>query len=98
VQELKIDQSFVKNMINDANDAIIVKSTIDLGHNMGLKVVAEGVEDVESLAMLKQLGCDHAQGYYMSKPLSAGDFETWLSNGNEFDTMKLLISAATARP
>lgn len=94
VQELKIDQSFVRNMIKDANDSIIVKSTIELGHNMGLKVVAEGVEDVESLNMLKKLGCDHAQGYYMSKPLSAQDFEAWLSNGNEFDTMKLVVSSA----
>ncbi len=97
VQEIKIDQSFVKNMINDTNDAIIVKSTIDLGHNMGLKVVAEGVEDVESLSMLKQLGCDYAQGYYMSKPLSAEDFEAWLSNGNDFDTMRLVIGTAAAR-
>ena len=95
VQELKIDQSFVRNMVKDANDSIIVKSTIELGHNMGLKVVAEGVEDVESLNMLKKLGCDHAQGFYMSKPLSVTDLETWLSGDNEFNTMKLLASSVT---
>jgi len=92
VQELKIDQSFVKNMVNDRNDATIVKSTIDLGHNMGLKVVAEGVEDLDSLKLLKQLGCDHAQGYYMSKPLSSEQLEIWLNGGNDFDTRKLAIS------
>ena len=80
VQELKIDQSFVKNMVTDKDDATIVKSTIDLGHNMGLKVVAEGVEDVESWNLLKQLGCDYAQGYFMSKPLPAQQFEVWLAS------------------
>ncbi|MGV3628631.1 MAG: putative bifunctional diguanylate cyclase/phosphodiesterase [Betaproteobacteria bacterium] len=79
VQELKIDQSFVKNMVLDKSDAVIVKSTIDLGHNMGFTVVAEGVEDQASLALLKELGCDHAQGYFMSKPLSVQNFEEWLT-------------------
>ncbi len=97
VQELKIDQSFIRNMVNDRGDAVIVKSTVDLGHNMGLKVVAEGVEDVESLAMLKQLGCDLAQGYYMSKPLAAEAFETWLATRGDFNTMAINIARAQVK-
>ena len=97
VQELKIDQSFVRNMVTDRNDAIIVKSTIDLGHNMGLKVVAEGVEDVEIMKMLKSLGCDHAQGYFMSKPLSAEKFEAWLATNNDFRTMVLDMKSRAAQ-
>ena len=93
VRELKIDQSFVKNMVNDKNDAIIVKSTIDLGHNMGFKVVAEGVEDIESLKLLKRLGCDYAQGYFMSKPLPADKFEAWIEDGNTFNTMALTLKS-----
>lgn len=93
VRELKIDQSFVKNMVNDKNDAIIVKSTIDLGHNMGFKVVAEGVEDIESLKLLKKLGCDHAQGYFMSKPLPADKFESWIEDNNSFNTMALRVKS-----
>ena len=79
VNELKIDQSFVRNMATDADDAMIVKSTIDLGHNMGLQVVAEGVEDLSIWALLRQMGCDCAQGYCMSKPLPADKFEQWLA-------------------
>lgn len=78
VKELKIDQSFVRNMATDGDDAMIVKSTIELGHNMGMQVVAEGVEDLTIWALLKQLGCDCAQGYCMSKPLPTGEFERWL--------------------
>jgi diguanylate cyclase (GGDEF)-like protein len=84
IQELKIDQSFVKNMINDEDDATIVKSTIELGHNMGLKVVAEGVEDLQVWNMLRAMKCDLAQGYFMSAPLSATDLEIWLAAGVGF--------------
>lgn len=79
VTELKIDQSFVRNMSTDADDAMIVKSTIDLGHNMGMQVVAEGVEDLAIWALLREMGCDCAQGYCMSKPLPAEQFEIWLT-------------------
>lgn len=79
VTELKIDQTFVRNMATDADDAMIVKSTIDLGHNMGMQVVAEGVEDLSIWALLRQMGCDCAQGYCMSKPLPAEKFEQWLA-------------------
>lgn len=78
VKELKIDQSFVRNLATDSGDAAIVKSTIELGHNIGLQVVAEGVEDLATWRMLQQMGCDHAQGYCMSKPLPADAFEQWL--------------------
>ena len=68
VSELKIDRSFVMNMMDDEDDAIIVKSTIDLGHNLGLEVVAEGIEDEETSKMLQILRCNHGQGYYYSHP------------------------------
>jgi EAL domain-containing protein (putative c-di-GMP-specific phosphodiesterase class I) len=59
-------------MLTDDNDAAIVRSTIDLGHNLGLRVVAEGVEDYETWMQLVDLGCDMAQGYYVSRPVPAG--------------------------
>ena len=78
VDEMKIDQAFVKNMVTDNDDLVIVRSTIELGHNLGLKVVAEGVEDKATLDKLEQLGCDLAQGYYISRPLPAEKLEVWL--------------------
>lgn len=78
VAKIKIDKSFVMEMATNKSDAVIVRSTIDLGHNLGLKVIAEGVEDVESWDRLKELGCDSAQGYFMSRPLSAEKFSEWL--------------------
>ena len=71
VQELKIDQSFISRMATDEEISTIVRSTIDLGHNLGLKVVAEGVEDLAVWNMLRSLGCDDAQGFFMSRPLGA---------------------------
>jgi len=80
VDELKIDKSFVINMLEDENDAIIVHSTIELAHNLGLKVVAEGVEDQAALLQLRSLKCDIAQGYHISRPLPKEDFCVWLEN------------------
>lgn len=77
VDELKIDQSFISNMARDKADATIVRSTIELGHNMDIKVVAEGVADEATWAALKLMGCDYVQGYYFSEPLSADGFEQW---------------------
>lgn len=79
VCELKIDQSFVFGMVKNENDAIIVRSTIDLAHNLGLKVVAEGIEDYETLQLLEILGCDTGQGYLFSKPIPPDDLSQWLS-------------------
>jgi diguanylate cyclase (GGDEF)-like protein/PAS domain S-box-containing protein len=78
VAELKIDKSFVMDMHSDDNDAIIVRSTIDLAHNLGLRVVAEGVESQEDWDLLAILGCDSAQGYHMCRPLPAEELSRWL--------------------
>ena len=66
-------------METDLDDAKIVRSTIDLAHNMGLTVVAEGVENAKVWDLLRQLECDEAQGYHMGKPMPAGDFHAWAS-------------------
>ena len=79
VSELKIDQSFVANVLIDEQDEVIVRSTIDLGHNLGLVVVAEGVENNEVLERLRALGCDVAQGYCISRPLAPAHFLSWLA-------------------
>ncbi|MCA1804966.1 MAG: EAL domain-containing protein [Xanthomonadaceae bacterium] len=80
VDELKIDRSFVQDMERDESDAILIQSIIDLAHNMGLRVVAEGVESAGALEMLEQLGCDMAQGFHISRPLPAREFEAWLAH------------------
>ncbi|HEU4592721.1 MAG TPA: EAL domain-containing protein [Steroidobacteraceae bacterium] len=78
VQELKIDRSFISRMATDDEISTIVRSTIDLGHNLGLKVVAEGVEDLSAWNMLRMLGCDDAQGFFMSKPLAPDALAQWI--------------------
>jgi EAL domain-containing protein (putative c-di-GMP-specific phosphodiesterase class I) len=78
VDELKIDRSFVSHMALDDNDAAIVRSTIGLAHDLGLTVVAEGVEDQAAWDLLSSLGCDIAQGYYVSRPMPAEDLAQWL--------------------
>ena len=78
VTGIKIDQSFVSHLTTDENDAVIVRSTIELARNLGLEVVAEGVEDEETLNVLRQLGCDYAQGYFLARPLPGDDLLQWL--------------------
>jgi len=78
VHELKVDRSFVTQMNSDSRDAVIVRSTIDLGRNLGLRVVAEGVEDQTTLQELDVLGCDAIQGYYVSRPVPPDDLIRWL--------------------
>jgi predicted signal transduction protein with EAL and GGDEF domain len=78
VSELKIDKSFVMNMEADQEDITIVRSTIGLGHNLGLKVVAEGIENERCWEILKSIGCDYGQGYYISKPIAADQFSDWM--------------------
>jgi diguanylate cyclase (GGDEF)-like protein len=79
VDELKIDMSFILKLPDDPGDKIIVRSTIDLAHSMGLTVVAEGVENERALQWLSDRGCERAQGYYISRPVPAEEFEAWLS-------------------
>jgi diguanylate cyclase (GGDEF)-like protein len=77
VDELKIDKSFVLNLDHSDDDAVIVHSTIELGHNMGLEVVAEGVENRDALMLLESFGCDMIQGFLLGKPMSATELAVW---------------------
>ena len=77
--ELKIDRSFVHSMTTSSNDAVIVRSTIELGHNLGLRLVAEGVEDDETWTMLAALGCDVVQGYHLSRPIAPEHLSGWIT-------------------
>jgi diguanylate cyclase (GGDEF)-like protein len=83
VSEIKIDQSFVSRMAAGSSETIIVSSTIDLAHHLGLRAIAEGVEDAALLPELKELGCDAVQGYEISKPLAAHDATQWLIDHNQ---------------
>lgn len=78
VAEIKIDRSFVGEMCRNTDDQVIVNTTLNMSHNLGLEVVAEGVEDEQTLLSLKRLGCDVAQGYFIAKPMTLGDVEQWL--------------------
>ncbi len=79
VAELKIDQSFIKGMAGDSGeDTAIVRSTADLAHNLGINVVAEGVEDQWTLDLLETFGCDQAQGYHIGRPMASAAFLEWL--------------------
>lgn len=80
VKYLKIDKSFVLDMLDDENDAIIVHSTIELAHNLGLFVIAEGVESQDTLTKLRELGCDYAQGYYIAKPMPSNKMKKWINS------------------
>ena len=82
VDELKIDKSFVAHIASDGNDAAIVRSTIGLAHDLGLSVVAEGIEDQQTLEFLAELGCDVAQGYFISRPLPVVALGDWLASAN----------------
>lgn len=78
--EIKIDKSFVMNMASDKKDESIVKAAVDLAHTLGLKIVAEGVEDEKTLDILSEMGCDYAQGYYMAKPMPCDDLLLWMED------------------
>jgi diguanylate cyclase len=79
VREMKIDRSFVAGMCSDVRDEAIVRHSVDLGRSLGLRVVAEGVESAEDEALLAEMGCDHAQGYYYSRAVPAAEFEAWVN-------------------
>jgi len=80
IKALKIDQSFVKDMLDNHQDSTIVRSTIDLAHNLELLVIAEGVENQEILTLLRSMGCDQAQGYGICHPLAFEQLINWLSD------------------
>ena len=86
VDELKIDRSFVMNMESDLQDAKIVRSTVDLAHNLGLTVVAEGVENAKAWKLLAGLTCDEVQGYFIAKPMPAQQFLGWVADWTPPDT------------
>ncbi len=88
VDEIKIDRTFVMEMEQSDNDSKIVHATIDLSHNLGLRVVAEGVETEGALEILKSLNCDYAQGYYLSRPIPANELVEWLQTSGYACTVK----------
>ena len=86
VDEMKIDRSFVRGMMSSENDAVIVRSVIDLGRNLGLVVVAEGIEDRESMERLEALGCTVGQGYHIARPMDVEGFDSWAASRHASDS------------
>ncbi|MCW2545727.1 MAG: putative signaling protein [Mycobacterium sp.] len=80
VRELKIDRSFISGMATEPGDVVLVQSAVDLGHNLGLHVVAEGVEDLATLETLRDMGCDLIQGFYVCRPGNAAQIDLWLAH------------------
>jgi EAL domain-containing protein (putative c-di-GMP-specific phosphodiesterase class I) len=98
-KKLKIDRSFVTNLPNEHSNRVIVRTTIDMAHNLGLSVVAEGAEDDVTCALLAEAGCDLIQGYFLSKPRAADDLKAWLLAGGRLEFTPLEAEKArTARP
>jgi DNA-binding IclR family transcriptional regulator len=97
VSQIKIDRSFVGDMVAEQSDLAIVRSTVELAHNLGLEVVAEGVEDRPTWDLLAAIGCDTAQGYYMSKPLPADELLQWINESNWKLEQSLPLAVPTAR-
>ena len=83
ISKLKIDKSFIIDMMENDSDAMIVRSTIDLARNLGMDVIAEGIETNETLELLSILSCRLVQGYYICKPISGEAFQLWALNKNE---------------
>jgi EAL domain-containing protein (putative c-di-GMP-specific phosphodiesterase class I) len=80
VRELKIDKAFVLRLAESPEDQTIVRSIVELGHRLGYSVTAEGVEDAAALAFLTEIGCDHAQGYFLARPLPTDGFDQFLAS------------------
>ncbi|MFT6583127.1 MAG: EAL domain-containing protein (putative c-di-GMP-specific phosphodiesterase class I) [Alphaproteobacteria bacterium] len=83
ILEIKIDQTFVRELATNSEDALIVSSTVDLGHNLGLKVTAEGIEDEVAFQRLQKMGCDVGQGYFIARPMPLEDLEKFLKAANK---------------
>ena len=90
IDELKIDRSFVMDMLEDENDEVIVKATIEMAHAMGLRVVAEGVENQETFTRLKEMGCELIQGYLISKPVPAEEISEQLAENKTDDAIRIV--------
>jgi diguanylate cyclase (GGDEF)-like protein len=90
VDALKIDRAFVSELADNRLDEVIVKNTVELAHELGLAVVAEGIEDQGAFDVLRSLGCEYAQGFFMSKPLPADDLEEWIADS---DTLSALLES-----
>ncbi len=88
VEKLKIDQSFVRDITSNPDDQLIVRATIELAHTLDLKVVAEGVESLAVYEMLAEMNCDHAQGYYISRPLEADQVADWFATSVKPDLVR----------
>ena len=97
VQVLKLDRSFVTHMSADPRAATIVRSTIELSHQLGMVIVAEGVEDAAALQMLKDAGCDVAQGYHVARPMAAEQLMQWLDDPTSPGSKKLAQPRIEAR-
>ena len=97
VKELKIDQSFVTGMLSNEADMVIVRSTIDLAHNLGLEVVAEGVELPGHVDVLRDLGCDFGQGYHIGRPMRGEVFKEWLE-ASEWLSKDVALEAPSPSP
>jgi len=95
VSEIKIDRSFVTQCLNRPDDQVIVRSIIDLGHNLGMKVVAEGVEDRETYDLLQLMGCDMAQGFLLGRPVAAADLAAWLVEHGKADARQGTVQPQT---
>jgi EAL domain-containing protein (putative c-di-GMP-specific phosphodiesterase class I) len=96
IDVLKIDGSFVRDLVANRNHRLIVQTTIGLAASLGMKTVAEGVETVEQLELLRDLGCDAVQGYLVSRPASAPDLAQWLTGGT-FAKLKELVTAGAEK-
>jgi diguanylate cyclase (GGDEF)-like protein len=96
IDELKVDRQFIVNLDPFSSDAVIVRSTIELGHNLGLRIVAEGVEEPETLAWLADAGCDTAQGFYIGRPMSPDAIEATVTQHRDRSTAEQEGSAAAA--
>ena len=83
VKEMKIDRTFIKDMAVDEDDKLIVGTTIDMGHNFGLRVIAEGVEDGETVKLLRDMDCDQVQGYYYARPMPVDELYDWMTVDNK---------------